>query len=60
MKNCTEDGCKKKTSAENTQCGKCEIGICVDYFQNFHNLLRIKTALIITIANVSLAANNKC
>lgn len=33
---CAGDGCKAKKSAVRTQCGKCDVGLCVDCFENFH------------------------
>lgn len=33
---CAGDGCNKKTSAVRTQCGKCNVGLCVECFEGFH------------------------
>lgn len=33
---CVGDGCKGKSSAVRTKCGKCDVGLCIDCFSNFH------------------------
>ena len=35
-KRCAGDGCKKKTSAVRAQCGKCNVGLWVECFEDFH------------------------
>lgn len=33
---CAGDGCRNKTSAVRTQCKKCNVGLCLDCFEDYH------------------------
>ena len=39
---CAGDRCKHKTSAARTQCGKCNLGLCVECFEGFHTNKKCK------------------